>query len=99
MLLRGAMGSFRACTGRSWSVWTGATSWRPFTHSCGSWARPASTGMLGLPSALLSASAQPGYIEEQHLRRHVPVVTGYASTRGYGQFSGLHWAVLKTAHS
>src|SRR3989449_5506260 len=50
--------------------------------------------LLGLPSALLSASAQPGYIEEQHLRRHVPVVTGYASTKGYGQFSGLHWAVL-----
>jgi PAS domain S-box-containing protein len=50
--------------------------------------------LLGLPSALLSASTQPGYIEEQHLRRHVSVVTGYASTKGYGQFSGLHWAVL-----
>src|SRR5207247_3782005 len=43
--------------------------------------------LLGLPSALLSASAQPGYTEEQHLRRHVSVVTRYASTRAYGQFS------------
>jgi len=49
---------------------------------------------MALPSALLSASAQPGYVEETHLRRHVPVVTGYAKTYGYGQFTGLHWAVL-----
>ncbi len=49
---------------------------------------------MALPSALLSASAQPGYVEETHLRRHVPVVTGYAKTYGYGRFTGLHWAVL-----
>jgi PAS domain S-box-containing protein len=50
--------------------------------------------LLALPSALLSASAKPGYIEEIHKRRQVPVVSGYASTSGYGQFTGLHWAVL-----
>ncbi|MEP6958376.1 MAG: PAS domain S-box protein [Nitrospirota bacterium] len=49
---------------------------------------------LGLPSVLLSESGVPGYIEEEHLRRHVQVVTGYAQTRGYGEFSGLGWSVL-----
>src|SRR3989442_4124112 len=50
--------------------------------------------LMALPSALLSASALPGYIEEQHLRRKVPVVTGYSGTEGYGDFTGLHWGVL-----
>src|SRR5207247_1563024 len=50
--------------------------------------------LMALPSALLSASALRGYIEEQHLRRKVPVVTGYSGTEGYGDFTGLHWAVL-----
>ena len=49
---------------------------------------------LALPSALLSASAQPGYVEEMHSRRNVPVITGYAQTEGYGQFTGPHWGVL-----
>jgi len=49
---------------------------------------------LGQLSARLSGSAQPGYVQEQHLRRHVPVVTGYARTGGYGEFQGLHWGVL-----
>jgi len=48
----------------------------------------------GLSSALLSETAEPGYIEEQHLRRDVPVVTGYARTEGYGEFPGFHWGVL-----
>ncbi|MEP6888782.1 MAG: PAS domain S-box protein, partial [Nitrospirales bacterium] len=48
----------------------------------------------GLPSAWLSESGQPGYVEEEHLRRHVHVVTGYAQTRGYGRFKGLDWVVL-----
>ncbi|MDE3034408.1 MAG: PAS domain S-box protein [Nitrospirota bacterium] len=49
---------------------------------------------MGLPSALLSDRAQPGYVEEDHLRRHVPVVTGYARTnRGEGG-GGLQWTVL-----
>ena len=45
---------------------------------------------MALPSALFTGSAQPGYVEEQHLRRHVPVVTGYAQTEGHGTFTGLH---------
>src|SRR5207237_2085837 len=49
---------------------------------------------LGLPSALLTASAQPGYVEETHPRRHVPVVTGYAQTEGYERFSGLPWGIV-----
>jgi PAS domain S-box-containing protein len=49
---------------------------------------------LVLPSALISESAPPGYVEETHKRRHVPVVTGYAFTRGTGEFPGLHWRVL-----
>ncbi len=49
---------------------------------------------MGLLSALLIGSARPGYVEEMHLRRRVPVVTGYAQTKGYGRFTGLHWGVL-----
>ncbi|MDE3118803.1 MAG: PAS domain S-box protein, partial [Nitrospirota bacterium] len=47
-----------------------------------------------LASALLSETAGPGYIEEEHLRRHVPVVTGFARTEGYGEFPGFQWGVL-----
>ena len=49
---------------------------------------------LGLPSVLLSKAGVPGFIEEEHLRRHVQVVTGYAQTRGFGEFAGLGWSVL-----
>jgi len=49
---------------------------------------------LGLPSALLSDRFPYGYIEEEHQRRHVPVITGYAKTQGYGDFEGMHWTVL-----
>ncbi|HKP00023.1 MAG TPA: PAS domain S-box protein, partial [Nitrospiraceae bacterium] len=49
---------------------------------------------LGLPSALLSEAGVPGFVEEEHLQRHVRVVTGYAQTRGFGEFSGLGWSVL-----
>jgi len=51
---------------------------------------------LGLPSVLLSEQSAFGYVEEEHLRRHVPVITGYARTtlaRG-GKFEGMHWTVL-----
>ena len=50
--------------------------------------------LLGLPSALFTGSAQSGYVEETHLRRHVRVVSGYAQTRGYGDFLGFHWGIL-----
>lgn len=50
--------------------------------------------LLGLPSALFIGSTQPGYTEEMHLRRHVPVVTGYAQAEQHGNFAGLRWGVL-----
>jgi PAS domain S-box-containing protein len=49
---------------------------------------------LGLPSALVSQGGMPGFVEEEHPRRHVPVVTGYASTKGFGEFPGFKWTVL-----
>lgn len=50
---------------------------------------------MELPSVKLSQEARdPGYVIEAHLRRHVRVVTGYAVTRGYGEFPGLGWTVL-----
>jgi len=49
---------------------------------------------LGLPSVRLSQAGVPGFVEEEHARRHVQVVTGYAQTRGVGEFAGLGWSVL-----
>jgi two-component system, cell cycle sensor histidine kinase and response regulator CckA len=49
---------------------------------------------LGLPSAVLSERSESGYIEEEHKRRHVQVITGYARTQGLGNFENLHWTVL-----
>ena len=49
---------------------------------------------LGLPSALLSEQSLSSYVEEEHMRRHVPVITGYARTKGRGKFGGMHWTVL-----
>jgi PAS domain S-box-containing protein len=49
---------------------------------------------LGLPSALLSEGTLSSYVEEEHMRRHVPVITGYARTVARGKFGGLHWTVL-----
>jgi two-component system, cell cycle sensor histidine kinase and response regulator CckA len=49
---------------------------------------------IGFPSVLLSEAGIPGYIEEEHVRRHVQVVTGYAQTRGFGESAGLGWSVL-----
>ncbi len=42
-----------------------------------------------LPSALLVGSGPPGYVEETHARRGVPVITGYARTKGL-----LSWSIL-----
>ena len=49
---------------------------------------------LAQPSALLSSRGEPGYIEERDLRRSLPVVTGYASSKGFGNFAGLQWGIL-----
>lgn len=59
-------------------------------------------GMVGgaakevLPSAVMAASDrnQSGFVEELHQRRQVPVVTGYARTRGYNEFPGFDWTLL-----
>jgi two-component system cell cycle sensor histidine kinase/response regulator CckA len=49
---------------------------------------------LGLPSVRLSQTGVPGFVEEEHVRRHIQVVTGYAQTRGFGEFAGFGWSVL-----
>ena len=49
---------------------------------------------MGLPSALLSGTGQSGFVEEMHDRRRVPLVTGYAQSKGYGEFLCLHWIGL-----
>jgi two-component system cell cycle sensor histidine kinase/response regulator CckA len=49
---------------------------------------------LHLESYRLSRSNKLGYVEEMHLRRNVPVLTGFAQTRGHGDFQGFGWTVL-----
>ena len=48
---------------------------------------------MGLPSASVE-DRLPGYMVEPHLRRKIPVLTGYARTGGYREFENLHWRVL-----
>ena len=51
---------------------------------------------LHMPSVLRAAAdrLKPGFVEELDAERQVPVVTGYARTRGYGAFPGFDWTVL-----
>ena len=49
---------------------------------------------LGLQSVLANAGSLSSYVEEEHPRRHVSVITGYARTQGHREFEGLHWTVL-----
>lgn len=49
---------------------------------------------LGVPSALASRTAASGFVRETHLRRHVPVVTGFARTSGTWNHTGMQWIVL-----
>jgi two-component system cell cycle sensor histidine kinase/response regulator CckA len=49
---------------------------------------------LRLPSFLRSDETESGYLEEEHLRRDVTVVTGYARTQGYHEFPGFQWTIL-----
>jgi len=55
-----------------------------------------SLAKLELPSARRAAENRdkPGFVEERHLRRQIAVVTGFARTRGYSNFSGFDWTVL-----
>ncbi len=60
------------------------------------------SGTDGNPSKaeLLSARSaaedreKPGFVEELHQPRQIPVVTGYARTQGYADFPGFDWTVL-----
>ena len=47
-----------------------------------------------VPSATLFDSAQPGFVEEQHVRRQVAVVTGYARTKELEGAFSQKWGVL-----
>lgn len=49
---------------------------------------------MGVPSARLLDSAPTGYVEEEHLRRKVRVLTGYAQSKGVGEPKSLSWGVL-----
>ena len=48
----------------------------------------------GVPSAQLVDTAPAGFVEEQHGRRQVDVVTGYAQTKGTEELKDLRWGVL-----
>lgn len=52
--------------------------------------------MLEIPSKSRASSDRnrSGFVEEVHHRLGYSVVTGYASTRGYRDFSGFDWIVL-----
>lgn len=51
---------------------------------------------LDMPSILRAAAdrQKSGFVEELDAGRQVPVVTGYARTRGYGDFPGFDWTIL-----
>ena len=49
---------------------------------------------LRLPSAVASRHDEVGFTEEQHKRRHVSVVTGYARSSSHQTGSSLGWTVL-----
>ncbi|MBS0170187.1 MAG: hypothetical protein JSR62_07495 [Nitrospira sp.] len=51
---------------------------------------------LAIPSVgkATADSNHSGFVEETDHRQGEPVVTGYASTRGYHNFSGIEWIVL-----
>ncbi len=50
---------------------------------------------MGLASAQLALLGRTGYVEEEDLRRHVQVISGYAQLTGHNDWSnGLRWGVL-----
>lgn len=59
-------------------------------------AQPLNLKTLGTPSATmpLPLGEDPSWVEEPHFRRHVPVITGFAGTRGYGEFPNPGLRVL-----
>jgi len=53
--------------------------------------------MAGLPSALKVTRGWFGYVEEEHLVRKVPVISGYARMSGVRSIAGLQWGLLVRA--
>ena len=49
---------------------------------------------LAVPSSLLVGSAPAGWVEEHDPRWHRPMVSGYAQTKGLGEYPELQWGVL-----
>ena len=49
---------------------------------------------LGVTSAVLAESRREGWLEETHLRRQVPVITGFAGLGGKPDFIGPPWRIL-----
>ncbi|WP_455388271.1 sensor domain-containing diguanylate cyclase [Petrachloros mirabilis] len=49
---------------------------------------------LGLPSAQLVAISGQGFVEEEHLRRKTPVITGYAQVNISQPRHPLQWGIL-----
>ncbi len=49
---------------------------------------------MGVPSAQLVEKYPAGYVNEQHLRRKIPVITGYARTPDIQDNSGMFWKIL-----
>lgn len=58
---------------------------------------PGNLRRLGLPSAVRVAANRPGWIEEEHFVRKVPVITGYARMRGARDSEALQWGILVRA--
>lgn len=49
---------------------------------------------LTLRSLEVARQGPAGYIEEMHLRRHIPVITGYSCTRRWDGPDAFQWTVL-----
>ena len=49
---------------------------------------------MGLPSARLVAVSRRGFVEEEHLRRHLQVITAYAQVNVPQPDSPLRWGFL-----
>ncbi|ULA62659.1 MAG: PAS domain S-box protein [Nitrospira sp.] len=52
---------------------------------------------MGLPSAIKVATGRAGYVEEIHLIKKIPVVTGYARMTGVRSLASLQWGLLVQA--
>ena len=47
-----------------------------------------------VPSAWMVTAIAPGYVEETHVRRQVPVLTGFARMQSIPEVPGFHWGIL-----